>query len=130
MDYRRKVRRNQIIVVVAITVFVIGCSFLVGFNNLINSILFLLPALVLIPLGGYFIIKRFVGRRQYLLFALWISFTFAVTSVVGMLLDERTYPLDWRYASLVAGIVWLVSLIFILIGIPIYLAIVRTWKDK
>lgn len=130
MDYRRKVRRNQILAVVAIIVFVIGCSFLVGFTNLIKSIIFLLPALVLIPLGGYFIIKRFEGRKQYLLFVLWISFTFAVTSVVGMLLDERTYPLDWGYVSLVAGIVWLVSLIFILIGIPIFLAIVRTWKDK
>ena len=128
MDYRRRVRRNQILVVVAIIAFVIGCSYILGFTNFIKSILFVLPALVLLPSGSYYIIMNFDGRKQYFLFVLWVSFTFAVTSFVGMLMSGRLHPIDWSYIFKVSGLIWIITFVLILVMVPLYTAIYRFWK--
>jgi hypothetical protein len=128
MDYRTRIRRNQIIAVFLLATFVVGCSGLIGFGNLYKSILFILPFFVLLPTGGYYIIMHFEGRKQFILFGTWIGFVFAVTAIVGMLLDPRTYPVNWLSLFLIAGIIWIGVFAFVILMAPIYSELLRVWK--
>jgi len=130
MDYKTKVRNNQIIIVPLITTFVIGCGGLVGFGNLFKSILFILPFFILLPIGGYYIIKHFEGQKQFILFALWLGFVFAVTSIVGILIDPRTYPINWLRLFGVAGVSWLGTFLFVLLMTPVYSKLFHALKTK
>ena len=120
MDYNTKVRRNQIIALFLITTFIIGCGGLIGFGNLFKSVLFVLPFFILLLIGGYYIIKHFQGQKQFVLFALWLGFVFAATAIVGMLIDPRTYPINWLKLFVVAGISWLGTFSFVLLASPVY----------
>jgi len=130
MDYKTKVRNNQIIIVFLITTFIIGCGGLIGFGNLFKSILFVLPFFILLPIGGHYIIRHFEGQKQFILFALWLGFVFAVTSIAGMLIDPRTYPINWLKFFGVAGVSWLGTFLFVLLMTTVYSKLLRTWKTK
>jgi len=90
--------------------------------------LFVLPFFVLLPTGGYYIIMHFEGRKQFILFGVWIGFVFAVTATVGMLLDPRTNPVNCLQLFLITGIIWIGSFLFVILLVPIYSAILRIWK--
>ena len=130
MDNKTKVRRNQIIALFLITTFIIGCGGLMGFGNLFKSVLFVLPFFILLPIGSYYIITHFQGQRQFILFALWLGFVFAVTAIVGMLIDPRTSPINWLKLFAVAGISWLGTFLFVLLVSPVYSKIFHAWKIK
>ena len=130
MDYKTKIRRNQTIAVFLLTTLIIGCGGLIGFGNLLRSFLFVLPLLVLFPIGGYYVVMHYEGQKQFILFALWLGFIFAVTSIVGMLIDSRTYPINWLKLFAVAGISWLGTFLFVLAATPLYSKILHPWKIK
>jgi|GEM_PF-3815135 len=98
---------------------------LIGFSNLFKSILFLLPFFLLLPVGGYYIIMNFAGRKQFLLFAFWLGFVGFITSMIGMLMDPRAYPLEVGYIFAVSGIIWIIMFVFIVVVTSVYAAFYR-----
>ena len=128
MDYNHRIRRNWILFIVGIVFLLVGCGFLVGFENFYKSILFVLPFLALLPLGGYYILKHFEGRKQFWLFAIWIGFIFAVTTMIGMLLDFKARSHTLVYVISVSGLVWLLTTLFVIVVTPVYSALFRFWK--
>jgi len=130
MDYKTKVRNNQIIIAFLSTTFIVGCGGLIGFGNLFRSILFVLPFFILLPIGGYLILKHFEGQKQFILFALWLGFVFAITSIIGTLIDPRTYPINWLKLFGIAGASWLGTFLFVLLMTPVYSKLIRAWKTK
>ena len=130
MDYKTKAKRNQIIVIFLIVAFIIGCGGLIGFRDLLKSILFILPFFILLPIGVYFIIYHTEGQKQFVLFSFWFGFVFALTSIVGMLIDPRTYPINWLQLFAVAGLIWLGTFLFVLLLPPVYSKILHAWKIK
>ena len=130
MDYKTKIRRNQIIAIFLLATFIAGCGGLIGFGNLLKSLLYILPFFLLLPLGGYYVVRHFEGNKQLILFALWLGFVFAVTVLVGMLIDPRTYPFNLLKLFVVAGISWIGIFLFVILITPIYSKILRIWKMK
>lgn len=128
MDYKRKLRKNQIILLVVTASALVGCGMLIGFGNVLKSILFVLPCFLLLPIGGYYVVMNFEGRKQFLIFASWLGFISFVTSVIGMLIEPRTYPLKWGYIFAVAGIVWIVTFVFVVVMTPVYAMFFRFWR--
>ncbi len=113
-----------------LTTFIAGCGAIIGFWNLFKSILFVFPFLFLLPIGGHYVIMHFDGRKQFFLFALWLGFVSAITAIVGMLLDARTYPVNWFQIIAFAGISWLAVFVWVIFMTPVYSAILRAWKRK
>ena len=130
MNYRANIRRNQITIIFLLTTFIVGCGGLIGFGNLIKSVFSVLPFFILLPIGGYYIIMHFEGKKQFTLFALWVGFVFSVTSIVGMLIDPRSYPINWLKLFSIAGISWVGTFLFILLMTPVYSKILHTWRTK
>jgi hypothetical protein len=130
MDYKTKIRRNQIITVFLLATFIIGCGGLIGFGNLFRSVLFVLPFFILFPTGVYYIIMHFEGKKQFTFLALWIGFVFSVTSIVGMLIDPRNYPINWLKLFSIAGVSWVGVFLFILLLTPVYSKILHIWRTK
>ena len=129
MDYKSKSKQRQIIAVVVLASIVTGFGMLIGFSNLLKSILFILPFFLLLPVGGYYIIMNFDGRKQFLLFAFWLGFIGFITSLIGMLIDSSAFPLDWGYILTVAGVVWLIIFVFVAFMTPVYSAIYQFWRN-
>jgi hypothetical protein len=130
MDYKTKIRRNQIIITFLLATFILGCGGLIGFGNLFKSVLLILPFFILLPTGGYYIIMNFEGKKKFTFFALWIGFVFSVTSIVGMLIDSRSYPINLLKLFSIAGISWVGTFLFILFMTPIYSKMLHAWRTK
>ena len=130
MDYKTNAKRNQIIVIFLIVTFIMGCGGLIGFRNLLKSVLFILPFFILLPIGSYFIIYHTEGQKQFVLFSFWFGFVFALTSIVGILIDPRTHLINWLQLFAVAGLIWLGTFLFVLLLPPVYSKILHAWKIK
>src|SRR5687767_1444660 len=128
MDYNRKRKRNLIIFLIVLVIAFIGCGLLIGFINLLEGILFLVSGLTLLPVGCYYILMHFDGRKQFFYTAIWIGFIFSLTSIVGMLIDPQAHLLSWDYILGMAGLIWLGTFAFICITIPVYVTIFNALK--
>lgn len=132
MNYKTRALRNQIIVTFIVIGFLAGCTWLIGFDNVIKSVLFVSVALACTIGGTFFVISRF-GERQRLAFiilAAWYGFSFALISLIGMLIDPRATAFSWAYSLKVAGMIGLGSFLFILAMMPIGLVLLRFWRKN
>jgi hypothetical protein len=130
MGYRASVLRNRIIIILVTIVGVTGCSWLIGIGNLFKVVLFLITALTCLIGGALFVIFRF-GQKERLAFiilAAWYGFTFALLTLLGMLLDPRSVNFSWIYSFQVAGLVGIGTFVFILLLTPINMALLRVWR--
>ena len=132
MGYKTRVFRNQIILAVLTIAILTGCSWLIGFVNTLKSTLFLLVGLIPTIGGSLFIIYHYGQdeRFSFIILAGWLGFSFALLSLIGMLIDPRSVNFSWAYFLKVAGIVWAGTFLFIVLMIPIGMALVRFWRKN
>ncbi len=132
MGYKTGLLRNQIIIILLTAGILTGCGWLIGLSNLLKSILFILVAAVCLIGGTLFIIGH-LGHKEHLSFiilAVWYSFSFALFTLLGMLLDPRSTSFTWVYFLKVAGIVGVGTFLFIILSMPIYKAALRFWRQN
>jgi hypothetical protein len=132
MDYKTRLLRNRIIFVLLAIVVLTGCSWLIGFANTLKSILFVLVGLTCLIGGSLFIIYRYGQneRFSFIILAGWFGFSFALLSLIGMLIDPRSANFSWVYFLKVAGIVGFGSFLFIILMTPIGMAVLRFWRKN
>jgi hypothetical protein len=132
MSYETRLLRNRIVFVVLAVVVLMGCSWLIGFVNTLKSILFVSVGLISIIGGSLFIIYHYGQneRFSFIILAGWLSFSFSLLSLVGMLIDPRSVNFSWAYFLKVAGIVWVGTFLFIILTTPINMAFVRFWRKN
>lgn len=132
MNYKTKMLRNRIIFVILTVVFLTGCGWLIGFGNMLKSILWLFVGIVCLVGGAFFIIARFgqSGRSSFPILAGWYGFSFAILTVLGMLFDPKSASFTWIYFLKIAGIVGLGTFLFIILTTPINMAALRFWRKN
>ena len=132
MGYKTRLLRNQIILAVLAIVILMGCSWLIGFVNTLKSILFLSVGLISTIGGSLFIIYRYRQNERFssIILAGWLGFSFALLSIVGMLIDPRSVNFSWAYFLKVAGLVWAGTFLFIILMTPIGMAFLRFWRKN
>ena len=130
MGYETRLLRNRIIFVLLAIVILAGCSWLIGFANTLKSILFVSVGLACLIGGSLFIINRYGQneRFSFLILAGWFGFSFALLSLVGMLIDPRSVGFSWVYILKVAGIVGVGTFLFIILMTPIGMAVLKFWR--
>lgn len=132
MGYETRLLRNQIIFVLLAIVVLTGCSWLIGFANTLKSILFVSVGLTCLIGGSLFIIYRYGQneRFSFIILAGWFGFSFALLSLVGMLIDPRSADFSWVYLLKVAGIVGVGAFLFIILMTPIGMAVLQFWRKN
>ena len=132
MDYKTRLLRNRIVFVLLAIIILTGCSWLIGFVNMLKSILFVSVGLTCLIGGGLFISYRYGQneRFSFVLLAGWYGLSFALLTFVGMLIDPRSATSTWVYFLKVAGIVGVGTFIFIILMTPIGKAVLRVWRKN
>jgi hypothetical protein len=132
MGYKTRLLRNRIIFVLLAIVVLTGCSWLIGFANTLKSILFVSVGLTFLIGGSLFIIYRY-GQNQrfsFIILATWFGFSFALLSLVGMLIDTRSVNFSLADFLKVAGIVGVGTFLFIILMTPIGMAVLQFWRKN
>ena len=132
MGYKTRLLRNQIILAVLVIFILMGCSLLIGFVNTLKSIVFLSVGLISIIGGSLFIIYRYGQNERFssIILAGWLGFSFALLSLIGMLIDPRSVNFSWAYFLKVAGIVWAGTFLFIVLMAPIGKVLLTFWRKN
>src|SRR5574341_1488859 len=132
MSYKTRMLRNQIILVLLIIGSLTACGWIMGFVNMLKSILLVVVGLTCLIGGSLFIIMRLENneRLSFLILAGWYGFSSALLSLVGMLIDPRSSAFSWAYFLKVAGFVGVVTFLFIILMTPIGMAALRFWRKN
>ena len=132
MDYKTRLLRNRIIFILLAVVILTGCSWLIGIANTLRSILLISVGLISIIGGSVFIIYRYGQNERFafIILAGWFSFSGALLSLLGMLIDPRSVNFSWTYFVKVAGIVWAGTFLFIVLMTPIGMALLKFWRKN
>jgi hypothetical protein len=132
MSYKTQMLRNQIMVGLLTIILLTVCSSLIGFTNMLKTVLFVSVALTCLVGGSIFITMR-LGQNERLAFvilAAWYGFSFALLSLVGMLMDPRSSAFSWAYFLKVAGIIGVGTFLFIVLLTPVGMAALRFWRKN
>ncbi len=130
MEYKTQLLRNRIAIAILTIIALMSCGWLIGFVNLLKSVVLVLVAFVCLIGGSIFIVGRFGHQERFASVVLpgWYGFTFALFTLLGMLLDPRSVSLPWVYVLKVVVVVGIGTFVFLLLAMPVGSAVLRFWR--
>ncbi len=132
MDNKTILLRNRILFVLLVIAILTVCSWLIGFGNMLKSIIFVSIGLACLIGGTLFIIYRYGQneRFSFIILAGWYGFSFALLSLTGMLMDTRSATFSLGYILKVAGIIGIGTFLFLVLTTPIGKVFLQFWRKN